>query len=124
MALDRYEGPGKVFFGANQLAESTSVRVSYNGNNNQVTTMKKGFAGRSRGAFTSEITVENAIPLDGLEEDFIVKCIDNADVVIVIDLAGQRYSFDGYIDSSESSQATDSPASLSFTVSAGKPRVL
>lgn len=124
MALGNYEGPGKVFFGANLLAEANRVRVSVNANNRRVYTMKRGLAGRSRGATESEITVDNAIPIAGLEEEFYEKCIDNEDVRVVIDQAGKRLQFDGWIDSVESEQTTDAAASLTFSVVAGPPRIL
>ena len=124
MTQGKYEGPGKVFFGANLLAESSRVRVSINGNNRRVYTMKRGLAGRSRGPVESELTVDNAVPLAGLEEDYFEKCIANADVRIVVDQAGKRLQFDGWIDSVESEQSNDAAASLTFTVVAGPPRIL
>lgn len=124
MALNRYEGPGKVFVGANLLAESTRVRVSINGNNRRVFTMKRGLAGRSRGPVESELTVDNAIPLGGLEQDFYEKCVENEDIRIVVNQAGKRLQFDGWIDNVESEQTTDAAASLTFTVVAGPPRIL
>lgn len=123
MANTTYEGPGKIYFENNLLAEASRVRVQITGNNRRVRTMKKGLAGRSRGAVESEITVDNAVPLDGLEADFVRKCVFNEDVVIVVDLAGQRQQYDGWIDSTESEQSVDNEASFSFTAVAGPPRL-
>ena len=122
--LGQYEGPGKVFFDSNLLAEATRVRYSINGNNRKQFTMKRGLAGRSRGPVESELTVDNAIPIAGLEADFIEKCIENADVVIIVDVAGKRLQFDGWIDTVEGEQTTDGAASLTFTAAAAKPRIL
>lgn len=124
MALDQYEGPAEVQFDNSTLAEATSVSIQVNGNNNPVTTMKKGLAGRSRGAVTADIQVENAVPKGGLEQEFIEKCVDNADVVITHLYAGRQYIYEGYIDSVDASQGTDAPASISFTVVAGPPTIV
>src|SRR5690348_16410446 len=124
MALDKYEGPAEVQFASSTLAEATSISLTLSGNNNPVTTMKKGFAGRSRGAMTVEIQVENAVPKGGLEAEFIEKCIENADVVITHMYAGRQYIYEGYIDSVDAQQGTDAPASLSFTVQAAPPTIV
>ncbi len=124
MALDKYEGPAEVQFDQSTLAEAQSVSITVNGNNNPVTTMKKGFAGRSRGATTVEIQVENAVPKGGLEAEFIEKCVENADVVITHLYAGRQYIYEGYIDSVEATQGTDAPATISFTAMAGPPTII
>lgn len=124
MALNHYEGPGRIFVGANALAEATSLRWSVNGNNRPVVTMKKGLAGRARGAVQGEINVENAVPIEGLEDDYVEKIVNNADVTVTFEMAGKLYSFDGWIDMGEGSQDTESASRFSFTVIVGKPRVL
>lgn len=113
-----------MFIGANLLAEATRVRISINGNNRRVFTMRRGLAGRSRGPLESEIQVDNAVPIDGLEEEFYEKVVDNEDVRIVVDQAGKRLQFDCWIDSIESEQTTDGAASVNFTAVAAAPRIL
>lgn len=124
MALEQYEGPGEVLFDNSAMAEATSISIQNNGNNNPVVTMKKGLAGRSRGALTVDITVENAVPKGGLEAEFIEKCVENADVTITHLMAGRQYIYDGYIDSTDTQQGTDTPASISFTVVAQPPTII
>lgn len=125
MAAPReYEGPGKVYFGANALAESKRCRFRIMGNNRKVFTMKRGLAGRSRGPVEAEVTVENAVPLAGLEEEYIAKCIENENVRLVIDFAGLQIEFNGWIDSVDGDMSTDADAGLSFTVPALKPTLL
>jgi hypothetical protein len=119
--VDQYEGPAEVQFDQSTLAEAVSISVTHSGNNNPVVTMKRGLAGRSKGAFQSEIQVENAAPKGGLEAEFVEKCIENADVSIVHVFAGKTYTYDGWIDTDSIQQGTDQPASLSFTVIAGPP---
>lgn len=124
MSLGKYEGPGEIQYNNRTLAEAMSVSITHNPNNNRVYTMKKGLAGRSRGAYEAEISVENAVPKAGLEQDFIAHCIEDADVTISVLYAGKTYIYEGFIDSVDQSQATDAAATLSFTVVAGKPRIL
>lgn len=122
--MDKYEGPAEIQFDNSTLAEATSVNIQINGNNNAVTTMKKGLAGRSRGAMTVNIQVENAVPKGGLEAQFIEKCVENADVRVTHLFAGKQYIYDGWIDDVQTQQGTDAPASLSFTVMAGPPLII
>lgn len=124
MALERYEGPGAVYFGSNPLAESTSVSWDVNSNNNPVFTTKKGFAGFSAGATQTQVTVENAVPLAGLEHDYVERCVVKAFVTIVVAFAGKRYAVDGYIDSFGGRQGVDQAAQASFVVMGGAPRIL
>jgi hypothetical protein len=124
MALEQYEGPGEIQFDNSTLAEATSLSIQVNGNNNPVTTMKKGLSGRSRGAVTVDIQVENAVPKGGLEKEFIEKCVENADVQITHLYAGRQYIYPGYIDSVDAQQGVDAPASISFTVVAQPPTIV
>lgn len=124
MALDKYEGPGEVQFDSRTLAEATSISLSLESNSTEILTMKKGLAGRSAGAKRVEISVENAVPKGGAEQEFIEKCVDDADVVITHRFAGKDYIYEGWIQNVEASQSADSAASLSFTVIAGKPRIV
>lgn len=124
MALTTYEGPGSVYFGASLLAESSRVRARVSGNNRRVYTMRKGLGGRSRGPVESEITVDNAIPLGGLEHEYVELCINGADVRLVQDVAGKRYQYEGWIDDTEIEQSQDNAAGLTFTVIAGAPIIL
>lgn len=124
MALDHYEGPGRIWLGSNALAEAQTLRWSVNGNNRRVYTMKKGLAGRARGPIEGEITVENAVPISGLEDDYVEKIVDNADVRVTFEMGGKLYSFDGWIDMGDGEQGTEAASRFSFTVIVGKPRIL
>ena len=121
MPLGKYEGPGEIQFDSRTLAEASTVRASVSSNSNQVTTMKKGLAGRSRGAVVSQVTVENAIPKGGLEVEFMDKCVQDADVRITLLIAGRRMTFEGWIDTVDTSQGVNEMATISFTVTAGPP---
>lgn len=124
MPLGKYEGPAEIQFDGRTLAEASTVRASVASNSNQVTTMKKGLAGRSKGAVVSNITVENAVPKGGLEAEYVSKCVEDADVRITILMAGRRYQFEGWIDNVDMNNGTNEAAGVSFTVIAGPPIVL
>jgi hypothetical protein len=124
MPLTRYEGPGELQFDGRTLAEAKTIRGDFNSNSTPVKTMKKGMAGRSKGAFESRIEVENAVPKGGLEQAFIEKCVEDADCRITFVFAGKRYQIEGWIDSVNLNQGTEEDAGLSFTVIGGKPLVL
>lgn len=119
--MDTYEGPGTVLVNNSLLMEAQQVRVSVQSNNREVMTMRKGLAGRSKGPRRSEISIECAVPRDGLEQDFDQSLLDDANVVVVVVMAGTRYQFEGWIDSYEHSQSQDGPAGFNFSIVAGPP---
>jgi hypothetical protein len=123
MAGTIYEGPGRLYFNGNPLAEAKSVRWSVSGRHNPVRTMRKGFSGISRGAPESNINVSNAVPIDGLEADFVEQCIAGAQVRIVVRVAGKSYGWNAYIDEVSGEQDTDTDAGVSFTAIAGPPEI-
>ena len=55
---------------------------------------------------------------------FFQLCVEDADVTITHLFAGKTYIYEGWIDTVESSQGAESPASVSFTVIAGPPRIV
>lgn len=122
--LSKYAGVGEVQLDGLTLAEATSVNVSIAPNSTPVRTMKKGLAGRSRGPVESTIRVSSAIPKAGFEGAFLEKCIDDADVTIIVILANKRYAFDGWINATDFEFNTNASAGANFTVMAGKPRKL
>jgi len=124
MSLDSYEGPGEVQVDQNTLAEATSISVQLNGNNNPVTTMKKGYAGNSKGAGTVDIQVENAVPKAGMEVDLIEKVKAGASITITHVWAGKTYVYPGIVDSVDIQQGTDSPASVSFSATCQMPDIV
>ncbi len=122
--MDRYEGPGTIQMDSSTLAEAQSVRVRVASNNNRVRTLRKGLAGRSKGPRETEITVANAVPAAGLEQEFIQKMVVDADVEVVIVFGAKRYQYRGWIDDVSHNNDTDSAASLEYTIVAGPPRII
>ncbi len=122
--LSDYEGPGQIFWNGSLLGEAKSVKVSHKGNGSDVNTMHKGFAGQSKGAFKATITVENMIPVAGLEKRMREALIDFKNVKLVVVSAGYRLAYDCKIDEDDSDNSIENAASYSFTAVAGKPKVL
>jgi hypothetical protein len=122
--MDKYEGPGEIQMNSRTLAEAVSVSVQTRSNSSPVRTMKKGLNGRSRGPIETQIQVSSAVPKSGLEQEYVEKCIDDADVTISVKFGGRTYLYDGWIDETNGQNSVDSPADLSFTVMAGKPRIV
>lgn len=123
MALDKYEGVGELQVNNKTLAEASSVSISGASNSTPVTTMRKGLAGRSRGAVQFEISVSNAVPKAGLEDEWIQYMVEDQDMSVSVIFGGRIYVFDGWIDNVDTSQSTDSAAEINFTIIAGKPRI-
>lgn len=122
--MDHYEGPGNVLKDGSLLAEAQSVRVRGASNNSRVRTMKKGLAGRSKGPREFEITIASAVPVAGLEQEYVQQMVEDADVQIVVVFAGRRYQYDGWIDDVSHNNDTDAAAGIEYTVIAGKPSIL
>lgn len=122
--LQDYESGGEIQFNNSTLAEATSVQVETSSNKKPVTTIKKGFAGGAAGAAMTRITVENAVPKAGLEAEFIALCQAGTECTVLRYLAGQRYSYNGYIESVSEQGNVDNAASLSFTMMAGPAKIL
>lgn len=111
--LNTYEGKADIFVNGRVLAEAVSTRVRIIANNNKVMTMKRGLAGKSDGPREAEMTIENAIPRAGFEQDFFDYCKKGAYLRVVLKSGNQRHQFDMWVESAEINNATDRPASLS-----------
>lgn len=118
----KYEGPAEVYLqvkgtGATSalklMVEMTSLTVTVNSNAKPIRTMQKGLAGRAPGPVEVEASMESAIPVSGMEADYQKAVIDNADIFIVHKLGNVRRSYDGWLESGESSQSAENPATTS-----------
>jgi hypothetical protein len=120
-SLNNYEGPSEIYVQGRLLAEAVKASFSVKANNNPVVTMRKGLAGKSDGARSSEGTIETAIPRAGYEYDFVEKVIGGAYIRVVVKSGGQRHTFDCWVESVDLSNATDTPAAKTITVMGGPP---
>lgn len=119
-----YEGPCQVFYQSKLLADATNCRIVHSGNGSDVNTMHSGYAGLAKGAFKSEITVENAVAVGGLEAEFDEHVIEQSTIRIVIVRGGKRLGYKAKIDRTESDNSIESAASFSWTALAGKPKII
>lgn len=119
--VDDYEGVGEVHVNGRQIAEAKSVRVTVSTNDRQVTTMKKGHAGFSKGPTTTEAVVAQAVPKAGYPVDWEELVVKRTSIRLVVMHAGKRRTHVGRFTSYESSNSTEdsAEATLNFT---GKPR--
>lgn len=117
--MDKYVGAISILANSDLLAEATSVGIDLASNANPVKTLKKGLAGRSRGAVTNSLSVDNAVPRVGMEKNFIEMCQNDEDISLVYYIANKQYRYDGWIDSGSFKAGVDASAGFSFVVMAG-----
>jgi hypothetical protein len=122
--VDAYEGPAEIYIEARLLAEANKASFSIKGNNNQVFTMRKGLAGKSDGATTSEATIESAIPRKGMEFDFRTAVLQKRIFTIVVKSGNQRVQFQGWFESADWANAVDAATMQSAQFIAGAPKIL
>jgi hypothetical protein len=122
--VDAYEGPAELYVNGRLQAEANKASASIKGNNNTVFTMRKGLAGKSDGATTSEVTITSAIPRKGLEFDFRTAVIQKKIFTIVIKSGNQRVQFQGWFEETSWDNAVDSATMESATFTAGVPKIL
>lgn len=121
MSMEAYEGPAELYINGRLLAEAKSCTVRFRGNNNAVNTMRKGFAGKSDGVRTTEITIENAVPRKGYEFDFVDYVQTGKYVNVVYRSGGRRHNIQAYVEDAELTNATDRDAGFNVTLTGGRP---
>jgi hypothetical protein len=120
--MDAYEGPAELYVNNRLQAEANKASTGIKGNNNEVFTMRKGLAGKSDGATTTDITVTSAIPKKGLEFDFR-RAVDNKEFfTIVIKSGGTRMTWTGWFEDTQWDNAVDSATMIASTFKAGRPK--
>ena len=84
------------------------------GNHQRQKTLAKGFAGMSKGAVTTEISVNNAVTQPGFEID-ITPIVNNLEEVkLTIIAASSILNVNGFLESGQFNKAVDSDAKVSF----------
>lgn len=122
--METYEGAAEIYINARLQAQANKASASVKGNNNQVLTMRLGFAGKSDGATTSQITITSALPRKGQEFDFRQAVTQKKTFVVIIKSANQRVQFDGYFEDVQWDNAVDAATMQTATFMAGAPRFL
>lgn len=121
--MDAYEGPAEFYINNRLQAEANKVSTSIKGNNNEVFTMRKGLAGKSDGATTTDVTVTSAIPRKGLETDFRRAVIEKKFFTMQAVSGGQRLQWVGWFEDVQWDNAVDSATMIAATFKAGAPTI-
>lgn len=108
--------PGYIVFQGRPLTQVSKVDVSYASNDMAVETILLGLEGFSDGPSEVNISIDNAIPANGRETDFVQACISHQTVDIIFKLAGVSMQARGRIMSVDESSATKTPNAMSVKI--------
>lgn len=113
MAL--FSGPGFIRVNGNSVTLSTNIKIELATNNQPVDTMIEGYAGHSKGSKIYTVEVENPVPADGFEVDWLAAAEAQEEVDVDFVLPGVvDFGFTGNIDTSGIDTATNKAASASM----------
>ncbi len=113
MAL--YSGPGVLLYNGTPVLQASSVELSVDTGNNDVVTLHLGRAGHSPGAKKIQLSVENAVPLEGYEIDWIGLANSQAEVQLGLQtVQGKIYGLTGDVRTARYRTGVDNANSLSM----------
>ncbi len=93
MAL--YSGPGFIRYNGRNILQSKKIDFDFDSQNNDVNTSLLGRAGHSVGPKKVTVSIESAVPLAGLEVDWIGICDAQGEITIDFVLARKTYTCTG-----------------------------
>jgi hypothetical protein len=124
MALQNYEGSITVLYNGSALAEATSWKADHGANLREVLTMRKDLAGWAKGVKRTEITIEEATPIAGLEAEFFAHFLAGTVVSLEALIGGKTFRYDGKIESINASASAEGDAMMhSLSIKAGAPQI-
>ena len=99
------------------LAENTSVETSLDADIQDVLTVGKGWAGITPSPITRSVSVNNVVPLTGVEFDFGAKMMASEEVTIMMQEGdgGKKCVTKGYITNVPRSAGVGATTTISFT---------
>lgn len=109
-----YSGPAFIRYNGRPILQSNKVTLDFQSNNNDVNTSLLGRAGHSTGAKKVVVSVESAVPIGGLEVDWIGLCDAQAEVALDFVFARRTYSCTGDIRSANLSHSVDDANAVNF----------
>jgi len=109
-----YSVPGFVAYESIPVLQAQSISVSVETDNKDVNTLLLGNAGFSPGAKKITISVNNAVPADGMEQAWITIANAQDEVPLSFTLAGTTYNCVGDIRSVKVESSTDKANDVSF----------
>lgn len=121
MAL--FSGPGYVRVNGNTVTLSTQIKIDLATNNQGVDTMLEGYAGHSKGSKVYTVEVENPVPAEGFEVDWlgIAEAQEEVDVDFVLP-GVVDFGFQGEIDSAGLETATNKAANATMKFTGKRTR--
>ena len=110
----------KVYADGNMLMEEATVTMKRESGAQPVKTVGKGFAGVSKGAPVTNVTVESFVPTAGMEFDPTANINLNQITQLTLVLGtGQQATMNGFILTDDLSHSVDAAGKLSFSFITG-----
>ena len=115
MALQKYE-KGALFVDSVLVAEATNVSLDHDPKLNAIETMQKGFAGASPGAEMTNVEFANAVPVAGLEIDFLSKMQGVKVVEVTLFAHGKKTTMKGFVSKCSQKYGVNQAAEFSVSM--------
>lgn len=109
-----YSGPGFVLFRGRPVLQANTVSMDVQTDNKDVNTLLLGRAGHSAGSKKIQLSVNSAIPLGGLEFDWVGVANAQQEVSLAFKLANKTYNCTGDVRSVKLDTSTEKANEVSF----------
>ncbi len=110
---------GSIFVDGEPLAEATKISVKHTSGGNDINTMAKGAAGESPGVQRAMVTISSAVPVVGVEKDFLDLLQSGKLVEVVVFAHGKKKTFEGFVRDFDEDYDVSSPSVHNVTISCG-----
>lgn len=101
------------------LSQATNVTIDWNGNHSRIKTLAGGFVGLSKGAFITEISIDNVVPELGFEFEPSTAISNVEEHQLTIFAGEEALNIAVFIESGSFSKGVDSEPKLSFKAVGG-----
>lgn len=115
MALQKFE-KGAVFIDGVLVAMATSCSLDHDPKLNPIETMQLGFAGVSPGSEMTTLELASAVPVAGMEIDFLDKMQSIKVVEVTLFAHSQKTTFKGFVSKCSQKYGTNQAAEFSITM--------
>lgn len=114
MAQNTIYTTAAIYINDNLVSEAMDVTIKTVGNHQRQKTLAKQFAGMSKGATVTEVSVNNAVPQPGFEIDITPIITNLEEIKLTVVAASSIMTVNGFLESGQFNKAVDSDAKLSF----------
>lgn len=97
------------------LVQITSCSITWNSGNQRVDLLNEGLGGFTPGSGDCQIELGFAVPIGGLEEDYVDKLVEGDYVTMQIPVGRKDYAGKGKIDSVQISQSVNASVEGTLT---------